>query len=208
MSNLLSDIYSEKRCGRFLRWFRSVERTSKFVLKFFEEKNMKGKFLDIGAWDASLGKFLPKEVEYYPLDVIPIDHPNAVICDLNNKKIQFPNKYFDYIIADQVLEHLFYPFEVCKEIHRVLKDKGIAMIGLPNDLGLMARIDFFLKKRYDTIKNQEFQHHWNFTFENSKKFLGDCGFKIVKYAGRFGITHPLIVTIAPITFYKVVKKRR
>ena len=209
MTNFLPDYYANRNNGKFMKWFKSVARTNKIVLDFFAQNLdiSKGKLLDIGAWDGSMANLLPKEVEYYPLDVYPIDHPNAVICNLNDGKLPFKDKTFDYVIADQVIEHTFYPIEITKEIFRVLKDDGVAMIGLPNELSLMARISFMLRGDYGSVEEQEFQHHWYFTLSNSEKMLTDCGFKIIKKTGRFGITHPSLLKISPINFYKVVKKR-
>lgn len=206
MDNYLPDIYAKRNSGKFVKWFKSVARTNQLVLDFFDEKIEKGRLLDLGAWDGSMASLLPKEVEYYPLDVAPIDHPRAIMCNLNAGKIPFIDKTFDYMIADQVIEHTFCPLDICKEIFRVLKDDGIAMIGLPNELSLIARLSFLLREDYGSIEDQEYQHHWYFTLSNSRKMLEECGFKIIKSGGRFGITHPWLLKISPINFYKVIKK--
>ena len=218
LMTFLPDYYANKNSNKFMKWFKSVERTNQIVLDFFDEDRLpkkhiffddkKFKLLDIGAWDGSMAKLLSDKIEYYPLDVYPIEHPNAVLCNLNDKKLPFKDKTFDYVIADQVIEHTFYPTETCKEIHRVLKDKGKAMIGLPNELSLIARLSFLFRGDYGTIEDQEFQHHWYFTLTNSKKMLTDCGFKIIKEGGRFGITHPALLKISPINFYKVIKWKK
>lgn len=212
---LLPDYYANRNNGKFMKWFKSVARTNQIVLDFFDEtksrplwtldKRHHYKLLDIGAWDGSMAKLLDDWIEYYPLDIAKIDHPNAIQMDLNEGELPFKDKYFDYVIADQVIEHTFFPIQICKEIHRVLKDDGKAMIGLPNELSLIARLSFLLRGDYGIIEDQEFQHHWYFTLSNSEKMLKDCGFKIIKKAGRFGITHPILLKVSPINFYKVIK---
>jgi len=204
MKKYLPEIYKKKNWSDWKTKFRSNERSSKILVNLLG--NVKGKLLDIGAWDGSLEKFLPKEVEYYPLDAILIKHKNAKKWDLNKGYLPYKSKQFDCIVASMVLEHTLFPIKICKEIRRVLKDDGFAIIGLPNESSIISKLFSLIKFKYDTIEEQEFQHHWMFNIENTKTFLKDCGFKIVGIYYRFGITSRWVKSIAPIVWYKVVKK--
>lgn len=56
--------------------------------------------------------------------------PNTtVICDAH--EIPFADESFDLIIAQAVLEHVLDPFQCVKEMHRVLKDKGLIYAETP-----------------------------------------------------------------------------
>lgn len=55
----------------------------------------------------------------------------VIKCDLN-EKLPFDDGFFDVIISNQVLEHLWYPVQFIKEIKRILKDGGIAIISTEN----------------------------------------------------------------------------
>jgi len=200
----LPELYEQKKIPCALRRFRSSCRSSRIALDFFDI-SPHGRLLDIGAWDGSMRKILPDAIQYYPLDINKINQPNALVCDLNKKKIPFNDGYFDYVFANHVIEHLFYPEEIMKEIYRVMKLDGKAMIGVPNEDGFVSRVWSPFRK-YDTIEDQVFQHHWFFTHRNMVKFIDQCGFRIVKCAGRFGLTSPHIIRFAPMVFYKVVKK--
>jgi len=204
MSKHLSEIYKKKNWGNWKKKFRSNERSSKILAKLLG--NVKGKLLDIGAWGGELEKFLPPNVEYYPLDVMPIKHKNAKKWDLNKGYLPYKNKEFDCVVASMIIEHTFFPIKICKEIRRVLKDNGFAMIGLPNESSLWNKLDSFFKFKYDTIEEQEFQHHWFFNIRNSKIFLNNCGFRIINIYPRFGITSKWIKNFAPLVWYKIVKK--
>jgi len=134
-----------------------------------------GKLLDLGAFKGELERFLPKEINYYPLDIFKIKHKNFKKCDLNKGKIPFSNNFFDYVVCTSILEHLLIePNVILKEIYRVLKNKNnTALISLPNDLGL-NRIFYLIRNDNDigTLEEQKYgRHHWFFTIKNSKKLL-------------------------------------
>lgn len=57
------------------------------------------------------------------------DHP--ILLDAEN--IPFKNERFDYIVCTELLEHTVSPNTVLKEIERVLKPNGIAIITVPNE---------------------------------------------------------------------------
>jgi SAM-dependent methyltransferase len=57
----------------------------------------------------------------------------CVAVDLNqNTPLPFPNASFDYIHAGEIIEHLFSPDLLLKEIARLLKPSGYAVISTPN----------------------------------------------------------------------------
>lgn len=162
--------------------------------------------MDIGAWNGSLGKILPEGVAYYPLDISGIDYKNAKKWDLNRGYLPYKSKQFDCVVASMILEHTFCPTKICNEIVRILKDDGFAIIGLPNESSLSAKLNALINFHYDTIEEQEFEHHWMFNIKNTEVFLRECGFKIVGVYPRFGITSKWVKPLAPIVWYKVVKK--
>ncbi|NQY68139.1 MAG: methyltransferase domain-containing protein [Flavobacteriales bacterium] len=61
------------------------------------------------------------------------DHINIdVQHNLNSFPYPFEDNEYDYIIASHILEHLELPFEVVKELHRILKPGGILHIKVPH----------------------------------------------------------------------------
>lgn len=68
------------------------------------------------------------------IETLDID-PNATatyIADLcNNNSETIPNDRFDIVLCTEVLEHVLQPFDAVKEIHRILKPGGVALITTP-----------------------------------------------------------------------------
>lgn len=72
----------------------------------------------VDVWD----KFVEKSIE---------NGLKVVESDLN-EKLPFDDKSFDIVVSNQVLEHLIYPIRFIKEIRRILKDEGVAIISTEN----------------------------------------------------------------------------
>jgi SAM-dependent methyltransferase len=68
---------------------------------------------------------------YVNVDWNPLTKPD-VTCDLNRLPYPFADGQFDLIEAWHVLEHLDKPFDVMRELHRILKPGGILHIKVPH----------------------------------------------------------------------------
>lgn len=51
-------------------------------------------------------------------------------------KIPFPDEYFDVVISGQTLEHVEFPWELMKEMARVMKSGGKMAVIVPAKIGL------------------------------------------------------------------------
>lgn len=72
-----------------------------------------------------------KKNGYINLDWNYLNQPD-VIHDLNIFPYPFVDNTFDKIEATHVLEHLDKPFQVMKELHRILKQDGVLIIRVPH----------------------------------------------------------------------------
>jgi 2-polyprenyl-3-methyl-5-hydroxy-6-metoxy-1,4-benzoquinol methylase len=164
------------------------------------------KMLDVGCGNGSLvfkakGKF--KEV--FGIDISPsrieeaksnaikqfgsLDGMAFSSCNIN-EKIDLPDRMFDAATSIAVIEHVFDPYFVLGEIHRVLKPGGIFIAEVPNIAYLRQRIHLLFGKLPVTSS----PHNWKeigwdgghlhyFTKDKFCELLEDCGFKIVKVSG-------------------------
>ena len=91
---------------------------------------------------------------------------------------------YDVILCLDVLEHLINPYELTKEIHRILKDDGIAIINVPNHFDWRGRIKILFGSDIDTKNFFPNSEEWNiehirfFTYKGFSKMLSNADFKI------------------------------
>lgn len=82
------------------------------------------KKLNLGAGEDKLEGFI--NIDWNDLANPDVKH------DLNSVPYPFKDNEFDYIEASHVLEHLDRPFDVMKEMHRLLKPGGVLRVKVPH----------------------------------------------------------------------------
>ena len=115
----------------------------------------KGNILDVGA---GKGEFAQKLVaigyDVEACDITPEPPWSRRLgvtysqCDLNLGGLPFGDESFDYVVCIEVIEHIENPFALCRELKRVLKHGGRAILSTPNILRFRSRIQFFLEGNY------------------------------------------------------------
>jgi len=91
--------------------------------------HIRGRVLDLGAGMAKYKEAVKKNAtEYIACDVKKNENIDKV-CDVSN--LDFSSESFDTVISTQVFEHVDNPFTVAKEIKKVLKTGGNAIITAP-----------------------------------------------------------------------------
>jgi len=173
---------SEKRMKDFLDLNSYGKKRYSLIASFF--KGRKGKLLDVGCHKGDLKEYLSKEITYYGIDSSDNNFFNYTKCDLNTKKLPYADKAFDMINCSAVLEHLFYPYEILKELYRMLKDNGVCVVSLPNDKGLNAVFGAVFGRVPDYEKSV-YSHHWRFSINTAKNFVRK-EFQIVDEKPSFG----------------------
>ena len=121
------------------------------------------KILELGTGD---GEFM-SELKKRGHDVIGLDiFPNKSLLERGfdvrkhdlNKGLPFKKSSFNIVIGLEVLEHLYNPYEMMKEIRRVLKPNGYAILSMPNTASLFSRIGQLYEKRFDKL--DIYWHHY------------------------------------------------
>ena len=133
------------------------ETRFKEVSKFIEPTG--GKILDIGSADGVFTKVIldkSKAKEIIGIDVLEDSVSWANLHWKKNKevkfqvgdahKLDFKSNTFDAVFALEVMEHVFEPDKVFKEIKRVLKKNGYIIILVPSDNILFKIIWWFVTK--------------------------------------------------------------
>ncbi len=150
----------------------SHEKKVRLILKLMGDKT--GKILDIGCYKGGLFEAIKNDgnFEYFGMDVKKFNPniKNFSQQDLNkNTKLPFATNSFDVVVCVDVLEHLFYPDKISKEINRILKPNGILIVSLPNEFYFMKRLKFLFGVNF--FRFGYYDHHWLFDFNRAKLFL-------------------------------------
>lgn len=118
------------------------------TMKSLEEHAKDKKILDAGAGRLAYKNLIKKYVKSYISSDFSKTHKDLdVVCDI--EKMSFKNSEFDVVFCSQVLEHVPHPHQALKEINRVLKKNGVAIITVPL-LGYIhnAPHDYFRYTKY------------------------------------------------------------
>ena len=114
------------------------------------------------------------------------------------RKMPFRNNFFDYIYSMGTIEHVPDYDKALKEIYRVLKPHGIAIIGVPN------KFDPFLRPLIvwitSLIGKYPYAPEKSFTIWELEKEVSHVGFKTVSRTGILFM--PGILRIIDLYFYK------
>jgi len=131
---------------------RFYKENQKLFLSFFLREKDNPKLLDLGCSDGRFTLKIAKVLHTNQIYGIEIDKKAAEIArkkgivvkisDLNNK-FPYPDNFFDVVSANQVLEHLWNTDNFFREVRRVLKPNGYAVISVPN-LSSLHSIFFIL----------------------------------------------------------------
>lgn len=137
------------------------ERLEK-VTKLTSDIQLKDKIvLDIGCGSGMISSyFCEQRSSVFGIDISEnmIQQANSYLQSRNLKatlgigdatNLQFPDNYFDVITCVSVLEWLDKDIEAIREIRRVLKNDGIAIVSVPNKRSLMR----IAEKLYFALKN-------------------------------------------------------
>ncbi len=67
---------------------------------------------------------------------------------------------FDVVLSSDVIEHLEAPAQLLREIARVLRPDGLAVISFPNSWNLLERLRFLLRASFRRFKSERVSGAW------------------------------------------------
>lgn len=132
-----------------------------------------GNVLDVGGWDFYLEVIQDRKINFESWTNLEVEENQ--LLDLKNDpryktvigdgcQMEFQNNSFDTVINIQVLEHVFEPIKMVKEIGRVVKPNGYAIFLIPGT----------------SVLHMAPEHYYNFTRFWIKKALGEAGLSIIE----------------------------
>jgi len=98
---------------------------------------------------------------------------------------KFPQEFFDAVVINQVLEHLYDPKGILWEVYRVLRPGGLLIVGVPNIESYESKVFGEYWSPLDIPR-----HLYHFSYETLKTMLQKTGFIVEKMVGKtFLIPH-------------------
>jgi SAM-dependent methyltransferase len=149
------------------------------------------RLLDIGCWDGYLLERIYEAglyAELYGVDIVPEGIEivrakgfQAQVVDLNEEPLPFTDEYFDGVTMLAVLEHIFDPYAVIREVHRVLRPGGEMVIDVPNVASFTNRIRILFGRLPITSLDTGWDggHLHYFTKHALDRFLRSEGFDVL-----------------------------
>lgn len=121
---------------------------------------------------------------------------NAKFCNIEKDTLPYPDRSFDLVIANQIIEHTKEIFWIFSEVGRVLKPGGLVIIGVPNLASFHNRIALLFGIQPTSIEVFG-PHVRGFTAGSLKNFLEVGGHFMVEEV-RGSNFYPFPQTIAKI----------
>ena len=196
------------RFGRLkLALLAEEKRGYEAAIESLVDYNPHARFIDLGCGDWRLTfriakKIGTEDISGVDLKIIENSRAKGYQSDLNHK-LMVESERFDVVVASNILEHLANTDGFLKEIHRILKPSGYAVISTPN-LASWHNIIYLLLGRQpevacvsDELEGFEQSAHKRlFTFPGLIRALKLHRFKIERIVGA--AYHPLPLPLARI----------
>lgn len=196
---------------------------SKLAISFYPDK----KVLDVACGISTLGKTFSNNVHGFDInsEAVKVAQKNGIRARFGDveKKWDYPDNYFDIVIASHIIEHVVNPDQLILEAKRVLKRDGLFIVATPNLAAWFNRIlllfgvqPFFTEvstvdktlglkftRKLTPLRNP-LGHLRIFTHGSLKDILNLHGFKILKISGVEFVAFPPILRFIDKLFAHIV----
>lgn len=169
------------------------KRMSDLLSSFYSKDKKELAILDIGCdTGAFLESITDTKISKLGVEVSPQAVKCArskgldVICG-NFLHIEFSSK-FDFIVANDIWEHMLYPYKFLEKVKTLLKKDGVAYFTFPSPISFIYRLGFFFARLNIMQKAVERLYPRYHVFyphpKKVKKVLEELNFKIILFQGK------------------------
>lgn len=144
--------------------------------------------LDLGCGSGHIGKnMLNKGYQVFGLDFSEEAVKKAQAQGISVKQanldegIPEPDDTFNVVWAGDIIEHVFDPIGLLKEIQRVLKKDGALILSIPSDVGIISRIKMLFGQSYQEQmyrRSGYYKHHTFFNLQLITFMLAEAGLQL------------------------------
>ncbi len=106
---------------------------------------------------------------------------DATFLRMDTHYLPFEDDSFDCVVITEVMEHLYSPYRVLEEIHRVMGKNGILILSVPNQMFLPNIIQHLINK---PVKGHDL-HLSYYDPHALVKLLNFVGFSVLNYKTAF-----------------------
>lgn len=166
-----------------MKMWKNTSRVQ-YLVDFITKHTKPGeKVLDVGCGDMYLAERLP-EFDWTGIDINPdMSNKKAVTHNIEEYPYPFSDGQFDTVVCSEVLEHVFNPLNVNKEIKRILKPNGIYVLSTPNFDWIDHFMCHFRQLDFDYDRHWTMEHIHQYTPDAHTKLLFKSGFEVLEYMG-------------------------
>jgi 2-polyprenyl-3-methyl-5-hydroxy-6-metoxy-1,4-benzoquinol methylase len=157
--------------------------------------------LDVGCGEGGFGELIKqnRDAEVWGIELFPKVAEKArnrldrvFVGNIETDQFDLPDEYFDCIVFNDVLEHLYYPWDVLKQVKPLLKNNGYVLASIPNIRYFVHIKNLVLKGEweYESWGVMDRTHLRFFTLNSIRKMFEQCSYKDIKIEGMNHIEFP------------------
>lgn len=167
--------------------------------------------LDVGCGEGGFGEFIKKQrdAEVWGIELFPIAAEKArtkldrvFVGNIETDRFDLPEKYFDCIVFNDVLEHLYYPWDVLNKVKALLKDNGHVVASIPNIRYYEQMKKLLIKGdwEYESWGIMDRTHLRFFTLNSIRKMFEHVGYSIETVEGIKYVKFPFKFNLINLLF--------